>query len=250
MRSSSYRWQVSLLGYVRVWHIPIISWFANIRWIYGNFCFVVAVETTVRSFITDIKRSWFQVCVRSLCKQYTAVFSILICKGYFRTLINVYVSPALIYGNGDPSFSIHAMLWLLLLLLLLFCVGNDSFNLLLLARAVFVISFPLWCYMCCVAHTVFSLLVVILLAAFLLIPHSIIWLQWYVCSYWLFSCNDRALLARCPRHIQSVLNLIVDILMDTHVVVNWQLSKRVSIDQCHLTVSRAQVYNLLRWRVF
>ena len=38
----------------------------------------------------------------------------------------------------------------------------------------------------------------------------------------LFSCNDRALLARCPRHIQSVFtcNLIVDILMDIHVMVN------------------------------
>ena len=36
----------------------------------------------------------------------------------------------------------------------------------------------------------------------------------------LFSCNDRALLARCSRHIQSVLNLIVDILMDIHVMVS------------------------------
>ena len=31
-------------------------------------------------------------------------------------------------------------------------------------------------------------------------------------DYWLFSC-DRALLARCPRHIQSVFNLILDILI-------------------------------------
>ena len=30
----------------------------------------------------------------------------------------------------------------------------------------------------------------------------------------LFSCNDQALLARCARHIESVFNLIVDILMD------------------------------------
>ena len=37
---------------------------------------------------------------------------------------------------------------------------------------------------------------------------------------WLFSCNDRALLAWCPRHIQSVSNLMVDILMDIHVMVN------------------------------
>ena len=50
------------------------------------------------------------------------------------------------------------------------------------------------------------------------------WLQKYARPDWLFSChdrasfscNDRALLARCPRHTQSVLNLIVDI----HVMVN------------------------------
>ena len=40
----------------------------------------------------------------------------------------------------------------------------------------------------------------------------------------LFSFNDWALLARCSRHIQSVFNLIVDILMDFHV--DW------SIDSC------------------
>ena len=67
---------------------------------------------------------------------------------------------------------------------------------------------------------------------------------------WLFHCNDRALLARCPRHIQSVFNLIVDILMDIHVMVNWQLSKRVSADQYHLAVLQAQVYYSLRWCVF
>ena len=95
----------------------------------------------------------------------------------------------------------------------------------------------------------------------------IIWLQGYARSDWLFSCNDQALLARCPRHIQSVFNfMIVDILM-----VNWQLSKRypltsvtslyllksypyghpcsgqltavkVSADQCHLTVSFNKLY--------
>ena len=47
---------------------------------------------------------------------------------------------------------------------------------------------------------------------------------------WLFSCNDRAqepmmgscraLLAKCPRHKQSVFNLMVDIAMDMHVMVN------------------------------
>ena len=38
--------------------------------------------------------------------------------------------------------------------------------------------------------------------------------------FWLFSCNDRALLARCPRHMQFVFNLMVDIPMDIHVMVN------------------------------
>ena len=78
----------------------------------------------------------------------------------------------------------------------------------------------------------------------------IIWRQKYARPDWLFSCqdrasfscNDRSLLARCPRHTQSVLNLIVDI----HVMVNWQLSKRVSADQCHLTVSQAQLFSSLR----
>ena len=60
------------------------------------------------------------------------------------------------------------------------------------------------------------------------------------------SCNGRALFARCPRHIQSVFNLIVDI----HVMVNWQLWKRVSADQCHMSVSRAQVYYALRSLAF
>ena len=69
---------------------------------------------------------------------------------------------------------------------------------------------------------------------------------WSAAKWALLSCNDGALLARCPRHIQSVLNLIVDIL----VMVNWQLSRRVSADQCHMTVSQAQVYNSFGWRVF
>ena len=56
------------------------------------------------------------------------------------------------------------------------------------------------------------------------------------------------MLARCPRHIQSVFNLIVDILRNILVMVNWQLSERVSVDQCHLTLSPALVYNSLRWR--
>ena len=35
-----------------------------------------------------------------------------------------------------------------------------------------------------------------------------------------------------------------------HVMVNWQLSKKVSADQCHMTASWAQVYNSLRWHKF
>ena len=56
----------------------------------------------------------------------------------------------------------------------------------------------------------------------------IIWQQSYArsdwlfsCSDWaLFSCDDQALLARCPGHIPSVFNLIVDIVLDIHVMVN------------------------------
>ena len=57
-----------------------------------------------------------------------------------------------------------------------------------------------------------------------------------VCALWLAdSCNNRELLARCPRHIQSVL-VIVGILMDDHVMVKRQLSKRASTGQCHLPI--------------
>ena len=53
--------------------------------------------------------------------------------------------------------------------------------------------------------------------------HSVIhifikWLQWCARSDWLYSCNDRALLARCPRHMQSVFDLMVDILMNIYVI--------------------------------
>ena len=41
-----------------------------------------------------------------------------------------------------------------------------------------------------------------------------------------------------------------NILMDIHVIVNWQLSNRVSTDQCHMTVLQGQVYNSLQWRAF
>ena len=43
-----------------------------------------------------------------------------------------------------------------------------------------------------------------------------------VCSDWLFSCNDWALLAGCSGHIQAVFNLIVDILLNIHVMVSCQ----------------------------
>ena len=68
----------------------------------------------------------------------------------------------------------------------------------------------------------------------------------------LFFCNDRILPARCLRHIQSVFNLIVDNDPYGHpcLMVNWQLSKRISADQCHLTALRAKAYDLLGWRVF
>jgi len=59
-----------------------------------------------------------------------------------------------------------------------------------------------------------------------------------------FPCNERTLLARCPRHIQSMFNLIVSI----YVMFNWQLSKMYR--PCHMTVSLGQVYNSLRWGVF
>ena len=38
--------------------------------------------------------------------------------------------------------------------------------------------------------------------------------------------------------------------LDIHVMVNWHLSKKVSADQCYMTVSWAQVYNSSRWRNF
>ena len=77
-------------------------------------------------------------------------------------------------------------------------------------------------------------------------------------SDWLFSfndwasisCNDLVLLTGSPRHIQAVFKLIVGILMYVHVMVNWQLLKMASADQCNSTVSLAKVYNSLNGRVF
>ena len=51
-------------------------------------------------------------------------------------------------------------------------------------------------------------------------------------------------LAKSPRHILAVFNLILDM----HALVNCQLSKKVFADHCHMTVSRAQVYNSLKVR--
>ena len=58
------------------------------------------------------------------------------------------------------------------------------------------------------------------------------------------ACEMSQLLARSPRHIQFVFNVILGI----HVMVNWELSKKVSAN--HMTVSRAQVNISLSWRVF
>ena len=56
--------------------------------------------------------------------------------------------------------------------------------------------------------------------------------------------NVNVTLATSPNHMQSVFNLTLDI----HVMVNWQLSKQSNCWPV-LHVSRAQVYNLFKWRV-
>ena len=67
------------------------------------------------------------------------------------------------------------------------------------------------------------------------IPEKQFLFQWFAMS----------IVARCPRHIQSVSNWIVDILIwDIHVMVDWQLSKRVSADQCHQQTKTGRK----RWR--
>ena len=45
--------------------------------------------------------------------------------------------------------------------------------------------------------------------------------------------------------IQGIFNLCLT-LMDINVTVNWQLTKGVSTDEGHLSVSQAQLYNSLR----
>ena len=44
-----------------------------------------------------------------------------------------------------------------------------------------------------------------------------------------------------PIIIQSAFNFIEDIPMDIHVMVNWQLSKRVSADRCYSVVAASSV---------
>ena len=68
---------------------------------------------------------------------------------------------------------------------------------------------------------------------------------WLAAKWARFSCNDQALLGGCPKHIQSVINLIVNILMDIYVLVKWQWSKRVlmglqnkQMTQCFLRLGR------------
>ena len=58
-------------------------------------------------------------------------------------------------------------------------------------------------------------------------------------------CKMSHLLAESPRHIHFLCKTLV---IDVHVMVNWRLSKKVSAHKCHMTVSRAQVYNSSRWR--
>ena len=52
----------------------------------------------------------------------------------------------------------------------------------------------------------------------------IMWLQYYAHSDWaLLSFNDQELLARCPRHMQSVFNLMVDILKAAPTPLLWSI---------------------------
>ena len=57
------------------------------------------------------------------------------------------------------------------------------------------------------------------------------------------------LLSDCPHHMatnvkshfSSLISSWYGSLLHIHVAVNWQLSKQVSADQYHMTISRAQV---------
>ena len=69
-----------------------------------------------------------------------------------------------------------------------------------------------------------------------------------ICTRNWITHNVKVTVARCPRHIQSVFNLIAEILINILVIFNWQLSKSVSVDQCHMNISRAQEYNSFWWR--
>ena len=61
-------------------------------------------------------------------------------------------------------------------------------------------------------------------------------------------CEMAHSLARNPRHIPSVFNLVLDI----HVMINLQLSKKiqVSADRYHMTVSLTQVKELIEVTYF
>ena len=43
--------------------------------------------------------------------------------------------------------------------------------------------------------------------------------------------------------VQGIYYLCLTLVLDIHVIDNWQMSKNVSADQCHVTVFQAQVYN-------
>ena len=73
---------------------------------------------------------------------------------------------------------------------------------------------------------------------------------WLAANRALFSCIDWALLARCPRHRQSVFKVDSGHPYGHPCYGQLTAVNRVSTDQCHMTVSRAQEYNSLRWCAF
>ena len=81
----------------------------------------------------------------------------------------------------------------------------------------------------------------------------IIWLQKYARSDWLLSGHYVLAMTghyysncRCPRHIQSIFKLDSGHPYGHPCYGQLTAVKRVSADQCDMTVSRAQVYNSLR----
>ena len=63
------------------------------------------------------------------------------------------------------------------------------------------------------------------------IVRALWWLLSWICKLPAVSCL-----------ISPAFNSVVTV--DTHIMVNWQQSKQLPADQCHMTVSRAQVYNI------